>query len=58
MAISPTSRQARNNCVYGYFELVEKIVCKHFNSKFHCKTLQCILTCIKSNRNEIKNKNP
>ncbi len=37
MAISRTSRQARNDCMRGHFELVEKIECKHLNSEFRCK---------------------
>ncbi len=37
MVISRNSRQARNNRAHGHFELVEKIVRKHFNPQFRCK---------------------
>ncbi len=37
MVISRNSRQARNDCAHGHFELVEKIVCKLFNPQFRCK---------------------
>jgi hypothetical protein len=37
MKSAALSRHARNDSARGHFELVEKIVCKHFDLQFRCK---------------------
>jgi hypothetical protein len=37
MSSAALSLQARNDRSHGHFELVEKIVCKHFNPQFRYK---------------------